>query len=66
MDRKTIDDRLSMALATMCMAVTSREAGTLRLAKENVLDIVEDLTKEAVTDFKFTETFGSDNPTINR
>jgi len=64
MDRNTIDERLSMALATMCVAVSSKQPGDLRLAKANVLDVVEDLTREAVTDFKFHQTFGSDDPML--
>lgn len=65
MDRKTIEDRLAMSIATVCLAATSGQPGDVRLAKECLLDVVEDLTKEAVTDHRFLETFGEENPSLS-
>jgi hypothetical protein len=58
MDRKTIEERLTLPVLNVCLAVAGKKEGDIRAAKVSLFDVVEDLTKEAVTDHEFHDAFG--------
>lgn len=66
MDRKTIEERMTLPILSICLAVAGSTPGAIDEAKRRLLDIVEDLTKEAVTDAEFEEIFGPADKAVIR